>query len=118
MASSVVLSWRGDGQVGIDNLLHPRAQPLHILQGHGVTYPQITIISVGHGDVYHHSAVGIKVVYGFAEHEKQATGIGTGAGCRILNQIFHVFIVVQAIVQPLHLVIYFGTDGAILHFQI
>ena len=60
-----------DGQRAVYYLPHPRAQHVHVLQCDGASYLQVAVVSVAHGDVYHHAAFGKDVVHRFAKHEEE-----------------------------------------------
>ena len=57
-------------------------------------------------------------MYGLAQHEKQRTGVGTDARGRVQVEVFHVLVVVDTVVQSLHLVVHFGTHGTESHLEI
>ncbi len=65
----------GNGVVGVDNLLHAAAYVVHVVQLHGVPYLQVHIVAVAHGNVDHHLAPWVQVVYGLAQYEEERARI-------------------------------------------
>ena len=106
------------GQAGIDDFLHTGADAAHVVGRNGVSEFQIAVVAVRDRDVDHHAAARIEVVYGLAQHEKQRTGVSADARGRVQVEVFHVLVVVDTVVQSLHLVVHFGTHGTESHLEI
>ena len=98
-------------------LLHAPAYGCGIVGGDGVSDAQVAVVAVRYGNVYHHAAVGIEVVHGLAEHEEERAGIGTLARGRCQIEEFHIFIMVYAEAETLHLVVHLGADRTVGHIE-
>ena len=108
----------GDGHAGVDNLLHAPPDAVHVGLFHAAAYLQIHVVSVAHRDVDVDPALGVEVVHGLAEHEEERARIVARARPGGHVEKLHVLVVVEPIVHSLHLIIDFGADGAVVHFEI
>lgn len=87
------------GNFCIDELSHSLADACHISLRHIVAEHQVAVVAVGHGNVYHHFAVGVEVMDRLAEHEEERAHVATFASSGVEVEKLHVLVVVEAIVE-------------------
>ena len=107
-----------DGHGARNDALHLRTDGVSVLLGDGTTDAQVAVISVRHGDVYNHRALGEKLVYSLAQHEEERAGVSARTGGSGEVKKLNVLRVIHAIVHTLHLVVHLGADGRICHIEI
>ena len=107
-----------DGDMGIDNLLHVPADAHHVFVGHLTADTEIAVVTVGNRDINGHLGFLVKVVYGLAKHKEERARIGPCSRRTVHIKKLNGFLVIDAIMQSLHLVVHFGTDGTIRHIKV
>ena len=104
-----------DGQRAVYYLLHVLAQMFNVLQCDGASYLQVAVVSVAHGNVYHHAAVGENVVHRLAKHEEECACVGSRTRRRVEVEKLYVLVVIYAVVHAFHLVVHFCAHRAVGH---
>ena len=116
-----------DGQGGINDLLHALVQGMHVVRRDGgLTLPfllssllfiDIHVVAVGDGNVDDHTAGRPQVVSGLGEHEEERARIATQAAGRAYVEELHLFLLVDAEVHALHLIIHTCAHREIVHLE-
>ena len=106
-----------NGNVSINNLLHPRPQPRGIFCCHLTANLQVAVIAVRHGNIDDNRPRREEVADGFTQYKEQSARVGamTCGGCQV--EILHLLWPIQAIVHGLFLVVHLHPYGPVFHLH-